>query len=118
MFFGCASKSERINKEYDLVSQQIEDLRNELKAIVKTKSAAEQYLKAKQEYEQQKAQLQKIREKNQAQGLPSGPEIKNVEKVEEALQALQKNDDFLSDKVRELEKKRNTIVKERHQLQP
>ena len=114
---GCASQSERLNKEFELLSAQIEALQNEQKAIVNTEQAAQNYLKTKKEYEERRGQLEQIRKENRQQGFPIGPEVVNDMTLEETLQTLQKNQDIVSDLVRELEKKRNQVIKEQAALE-
>ena len=50
VFLGCSSYSERLQKEYDLVSKKIEGVQNELKATVNAQHAVEDYLKAFENY--------------------------------------------------------------------
>ena len=113
---GCASRADKLNREYDLVSRQMEGLQNEQKAVTKLELAAKEYLRIKQEYEQNKSEWQQLRERNRLADLPVGPEFDDNIELSQEITALQKNHDAISDQLRELEQQRSKIVTQQTDL--
>ena len=109
---GCASRQERLKKNYDVVSTKIKALREESKAVVTLEISAEKCLKAWREYERKKLKLQKIQKENKEKGLSVVPEASEDLTWEKEIEYLEKYRDTLSTLIRSLEKRRNKIVKE------
>lgn len=112
---GCASRSERLSREYDLMSQQIEALEEERAEIVKLRFAAKSYLKAREEYSAQKESLTQIKQRHIDRGLPTGSPLEQELGLEEEIPLLEKHESVLSDEIRALEKKRAEIVSDQMQ---
>lgn len=111
-FFGCASKAERLSREYESISQHIEALQDEQKAITNLQVSATNYLQAKQEYETKKNALIKVQARNAEQGLPTGYVPNWDLGIEKTVPELEKGHGALSDQIRALEKQRSEIAKQ------
>lgn len=109
---GCASRADRLNREYERLSRQIDAMQDEQKAVTRLEMSAQDYLTAKQAYEKAKQGLASVRERNRQDGVPLGPDLADDQPLEEEISQLKKNHDMLSDRVRELEKKREDVAKE------
>jgi prefoldin subunit 5 len=117
VFLGCSSYSERLQKEYDLVSKKIEGVQNELKATVNAQHAAEDYLKAFENYNEKIEKLQNVRSQNDDEDIPIGPSVKVVKDPYKATESMKGNYDILSDKISELKKERARIVEEQVRIE-
>ncbi|HPY75332.1 MAG TPA: hypothetical protein PLB63_07980 [Planctomycetota bacterium] len=117
VFLGCSSYSERLQKEYDLVSKKIEGVQNELKATVNAQHAAEDYLKAFENYNEKIEKLQNVRSQNDDEDIPLGPSVKVVKDPYKAAESMKGNYDILSDKIAELKKERARIVEEQVRIE-
>ncbi len=116
LLVGCKS-SVNLSREYQIVSDKIDGLQDELKSIVKVQVSLEAYIKAKNQYLQEKKELHEVRNSNEEKDLVIGPEPPEDLPLTEELQAWQKNYSQVSDQVRDLEKQRNEIVKKQVALE-
>ena len=123
LLISCASnanKSEQFvrqgeSDEYREVSDHLDALENEQKAITRLEVAADAYLQsptpsAKKEYEEKRHALRALRERNKANNLPIGPEMPAGNDLKQEIAMLKQNHDAVSDQVRALTKKRSDIV--------
>lgn len=109
---GCASRSQILSREYDVVSQQIQALEEERKVIVNLQFATKTYLQAKLEYEEKKKAVEEMHKQHQSQGLPTVSHFDEELPPDRELEMLKKQESVISDELRELEQKRSDIVKE------
>jgi prefoldin subunit 5 len=109
---GCASRVERLNRDYEKLSRQVDAMQDEQKAITRHEISTQELLKAKQVYEKSKGELRAVRERNHQNDIPLGPELSADQPLEKEIEQLKNNHDVLSDRIRELEKKRSQVAKE------
>ena len=114
---GCASKSERLKKEYEIVSRKIEGLQNEQKAVVNAQVAADEYSKALDVYAKKVEQLNEVRNANDSNDLPVGPREKVVTDPKVAIQNLESHYNILSSKLEQLKEERKNIVNQQVALE-
>ncbi len=114
LIFSCTSQpssttNHALPKEYHQVSDKIEALEREMKAIINLQYALESYNAKKAMYKE--IELRNIQMKNKRRGYPVGPALPKKLSRSQKLYLLQRNYSLISDAKRDLEKKRNRMFK-------
>lgn len=113
LIFACTSQpsytTNSLPKEYHQVSDKIEALEREMKAIINLQYALESYNAKKAMYKE--IELRNIQMKNKRRGYPVGPALPKRLSRGQKLYLLQRNYSLISDAKRDLEKKRNRMFK-------
>lgn len=109
---ACASRSEQLAKEYEIISRKSDGMQNELKATVNAQNAVEDCLKAQAEAESRLDKIMQIREDNEDNDIPIGLSIDRNAEPQELINQLRMNFDHLSAQLDELKKEKGRVTKE------
>ena len=117
VIFGCASRYSNLSKEHDKISLEIEALNEEQKAVKNTEEVAERYLKVRSEYLDKIKELETIQKQNNLNGISSEFKVDKSMEIDEMIKKLKEVQSIISDRIRELEKRRSEIVKEQTDIE-
>ncbi len=109
---GCASRSEKLAAEYERIAQQGDAVQLELKETVNAQNDAQKLVESQNNLAKRLDKISKIQEENDGKGYPIGNNISSDQDPKEILQQLNKNYEFLSQKMDELRKEKGRITEE------
>ena len=115
-----STSASALEQEYQKLSRDIDALQSEYKATINTQMVAQDFMYrpdsayAEKQYHKKMDKLLKIRAKNEAQGLPTGPYITDSSDIKWVVETLKKNFDVLSDRISRMKREKGKVVERQY----